>query len=325
MRPSEKYHLINEMLETPDIIRNFNSTLAQDWANKIKKNKKLFITGEGSSRIFPAKNMLDHALKQQIDWHILTHGARQASDYDLSDYILLAASNSGRTREVVDLYKNTPDTLRLAVTANEDTPLEAAADDTRILGCGAEQAVAATKSVIEQALVYHSLLQGAEWTAQDAAADAAKAVLAQDIDEKIIGIMSDADHIYFAGREDGVAEELALKTNEIIRKKSTFLEGTYALHGIEEVMQDNECLALVDPFPAEMAAYERILVQGANVKVIAIAAHDTPFPTIKIPTVDGFNNYLQLMAGWNLLAMTGIEIGVDIDRPARARKVGNSV
>jgi len=33
---------------------------------------------------------------------------------------------------------------------------------------------------------------------------------------------------------NGVAEELALKTNEITRKKSAFLEGTFAVHGIEE-------------------------------------------------------------------------------------------
>ncbi len=325
MRPSEKYHLINEMLETPEIIRNFRPELAQDWANKIKKTKHLFVTGEGSSRIFPAKNMLDHALKQKVEWNILTHGARQAADYDLRKYILLAASNSGQTRELVDLYSSMPDACRFAVTANHKTALEKVADDTRILSCGSEQAVAATKSVVEQALVYQSILQGPEWENQFDAGDAADDVLRQDIPETIINDMARADHIYFAGREDGVAEELTLKTNEIIRKKSSFLEGTYALHGIEEVMEDNELLVLIDPFDAEMAAYERILIKGANIKVIAISSKDTPFPTIQIPEVAGFNNYLQLMAGWNLLVSVGLELAIDIDRPARARKVGNSI
>lgn len=325
MKPSSRFALINEMLETADIIQNFRPELAQDWANKIKASKHLFITGEGSSRIFPAKNLLDHALKQRIDWSILTHGARQAADYDLSAYTLLAASNSGRTREVVDLYNAMPDACRLAVTAGHNSPLEQAADDTRILDCGAEQAVAATKSVVEQALVYQSLLQGAEWENQDLAAQAARSVMAQDMDRAIVDDLANATYVYFAGREDGVAEELTLKTNEIIRKKSSFLEGTYVLHGIEEVMQNHEIVILIDPFDAEIDAYQRILVDGANIKVIAISAEDTPFPTIKIPQVSGFNNYLQLLAGWNLLATTGLALDIDIDRPMRARKVGNEV
>ena len=41
--------------------------------------------------------------------------------------------------------------------------------------------------------------------------------------------------IYFAAITTGW-RELTLKTNEITRKKSDFLEGTYAVHGIEEVM-----------------------------------------------------------------------------------------
>ena len=46
------------------------------------------------------------------------------------------------------------------------------------------------------------------------------------IDPKITDIISRADIIYFAGRNNGVAEELTLKTNEITRKRSEFLEGT---------------------------------------------------------------------------------------------------
>ena len=68
------------------------------------------------------------------------------------------------------------------------------------------------------------------------------------ITEKI----ANAGTIYFAGRNDGVAEELTLKTNEITRKKSDFLEGTYAVHGIEEVMNSDDVVVLINPFKSEL-------------------------------------------------------------------------
>jgi glucosamine--fructose-6-phosphate aminotransferase (isomerizing) len=36
-----------------------------------------------------------------------------------------------------------------------------------------------------------------------------------------------------------------------------------------------------------------------------------------------YDVYLQLTAGWNLLVETGIALGIDLDHPVRARKVGN--
>ena len=36
-------------------------------------------------------------------------------------------------------------------------------------------------------------------------------------------------------------------SNEITRKKSDFLEGTYVVHGIEEVMDKNDIVFVIDP------------------------------------------------------------------------------
>ena len=324
MNRQSKYHLIKEMFETPAVMRRFDPQRTVNWRKKIKKEQKLFITGEGSSRIFPAKNLMDHALKYRTDWQMFTHGARQAADYNLDDYVMLAASNSGKTREVIELYKDVRN-CKFALTAANNSPLQGVSDDTIVLSCGPEQAVAASKSVVEQALVYQSLLNGPEWGNLSDAADAFEKILSAEIDPEIIVRMVHAKHIYFAGREDGVAEELTLKTNEIIRKKSAFLEGTYALHGIEEVINNKHLIVLIDPFYKEIEAYKYILQEKADIPIIAIAAFDTPFPTIKISQVEGFNNYLQLAAGWNLLATTGLEMNIDIDRPERARKVGNSI
>jgi glucosamine--fructose-6-phosphate aminotransferase (isomerizing) len=129
--------------------------------------------------------------------------------------------------------------------------------------------------------------------------------------------------IYFAGYNDGVAEELTLKTNEITRKKSNYLEGTYAVHGIEEVMNPNDVVFAVDPIDEEIEKFQEALVKGVGLKVIAIANRNTPLPTIRVPDAGELTPYIYLCAGWNLLVEIGLSIGINLDKPERARKVGN--
>ena len=71
---------------------------------------------------------------------------------------------------------------------------------------------------------------------QQEAAAKAREVLEAEIDPALVQKIAQAPVVYFAGRNNGVAEEITLKTNEITHKKSDYLEGTYAVHGIEEVM-----------------------------------------------------------------------------------------
>jgi glucosamine--fructose-6-phosphate aminotransferase (isomerizing) len=195
-----------------------------------------------------------------------------------------------------------------------------------VLSCGKEDAVAATKSVIEQGLFYDSLLRkisGEKMDGLEKAAKQAEEALTLKIDPEITNIIRNASIIYFAGRNNGVAEELALKTNEITRKKSAFLEGTFAVHGIEEVMDKNEVLIWIEPFPGELEKFDECLVKGVGMKIIAVSTKKTIFPTIIIPDAGEYAEYVQLTAGWNILVETGISLGINLDKPTRARKVGN--
>jgi glucosamine--fructose-6-phosphate aminotransferase (isomerizing) len=158
---------------------------------------------------------------------------------------------------------------------------------------------------------------------QAEAARKAQEVLQSDLDPAMVRDIAAAPVIYFAGRNNGVAEELTLKTNEITRKKSDYLEGTYAVHGIEEVMDPDDVVIAIDPFPAETAKFKEVLVDGVGMKVIAVAAQDTPFPTIRIPAVEGYDMILQLLAGWNILVHAGVAMGINLDKAQRARKIGN--
>ena len=285
-----QYALVREMMDTIDVVKNFDPTQTKTVAPKIQSVGRLLMTGEGSSRIFPAKNAMRKALRWGMDLQIATDGSRQSAEYNLSKFAVFCASNSGRTKEVVLLAKKLAaegNQHRYGLSANEKTLLEEACAETFVLTCGWEQAVAATKSVIEQALFYESILwnilgQDKAAACKTLAGDIEKA-LTLPIEKSIIDAAVKAPTIYFAGYNDGVAEELTLKTNEITRNKSDFLEGTYAVHGIEEVMDPNDIVFVVDPIDAEIEKFQEVLEKGVGLKVVAIANRKTPFTTIQVP------------------------------------------
>ena len=324
------YNLITEMLDTVDIVKHFDPLKTKNIAGTIKSVGRLLLTGEGSSRIFPAKNTIRKALTLGLNLFVLTEGSRQASQYDLSKYAVFCASNSGKTKEVLLLAKNLAkmgNEKRYALTANQGTLLENICKESFILNCGWEQAVAATKSVVEQALFYESIINhlNREYKEVDYGklGTLIEQTLAMPINRSIIEAAAKAPTIYFAGYNDGVAEELTLKTNEITRKKSDYLEGTYAVHGIEEVMKKDDIVFVIDPIEEEMDKFRQVLVDGVGLKVMAISSKETPFPTIPIPEAGDMSPYLYLCAGWNLLVEIGLALNINLDKPERARKVGN--
>ncbi len=325
------FALVHEMLETPQLVGDFDFQASADAAAAIRQAGRLFLTGEGSSRIFPAKNFMYEALKLGAPLAVATDGARQAHEYDLSEFAVFGASNSGKTKELISLFTRLGDqrhARRFGLTANSPCTLETVSSRCYTLRCGKEDAVAATKSVVEQALFYRSLLAPWEKASPMAAnrqeaARAGRAVLEAELDSALVQKLARAGVVYFAGRNNGVAEELTLKTNEITHKKSDFLEGTYAVHGIEEIMKPDEAILVIDPFPAEAEKFKTTLVDGVGLTVIAVAEQETIFPTIRIPRVEGFQTVLQLLAGWNILVQVGVALGINLDKAQRARKIGN--
>jgi glucosamine--fructose-6-phosphate aminotransferase (isomerizing) len=317
------------MLKTAEIIRAFDANKVRPLAEKLKNKKKFFLTGEGSSRIFPAKRAIYESLCFGSPLSIVTEGATQALEYELGDFAVFGASNSGKTKEVVRLLnrlKAAGHPALYGLTANRGVPVEGLCAEVHVLACGAEKAVAATMSVAEQALFYQSLfafLRGSSLEGLSAAGADVEMALTIPIDPVLIEKISQAGTIYFGGRNNGVAEELALKTNEITRKKSDFLEGTYAVHGIEEVMESRDVLILIDPFEEEEAKIAETIAGCVGMTVIAVASRETSFPTLRIPYGGAFKTYVELAAGWNLLVEIGLALGIDLDKPVRARKVGN--
>jgi len=325
-----KFGLVRDMLATSDIIAKFDCDQAAHTAADIKRVGRLLFTGEGSSRIFPAKHAMRLAGERGWSLPLATEAARQAIDYNLAHWAVFAASNSGKTSEVIKLFQKLADVglaHRYGLTTQANSKLESLSNKTYVLQCGDEGAVAATKSVVAQALFYHAMLEhlaGHHSLARgrETLATQVHQALTLPIDPALVRKIINAPTIYFAGRNDGVAEELTLKTNEITRKKSDYLEGTYGAHGIEEVMDANDVVIWIDPYADYETKFHDVLVKGVGLTIIAIADHPTMFPTIRIPTSDQ-SSYVQLAAGWNLLVEAGVALGYDLDHPVRARKVGN--
>ncbi len=323
-----KFFLIKEMLETGEIVKHLDIKKILSYEKEVKK-ERIFFTGEGSSRIFPAKKIMYEARKKGYTKDFYTDCATQALEYNLLDSTVFVASNSGKTKEdlklIRKLKRQNHDNI-ISIVANSGTPIMNEAHVSYLLTCGKENAVAATKSVIEQTLFYDLLfrkLNNMPLPDLNKLGNLITRVLEMPIPKEIIKTLINSQVIYFAGRNNGVAEELTLKTNEIARKKSDFLEGTYVFHGIEEVMDTEEVVVIIDPFKDEEEVYKKILIDGIGLKVVAISTRNTIFPTIIIPGYGDFTNYIEIAAGWNLLVEVGINIGLDLDKTIRARKVGH--
>lgn len=327
----QPFALIRDMLDTPEIVARFDPDQATDVASEIASVGRLLLTGEGSSRIFPAKNAIAHARRQGWPLELHSEAGRQSKEYDLTNWAVFANSNSGRTAEVIELYHSLRErehSQLFSLTAFADSKLGSLAKRAFVLSCGPEGAVAATKSVIEQALFHRALLEHVAKSPRlgsrlPALSKQFREALTTSIPTELVSKLTNAKTIYWAGRNDGVAEELTLKTNEITRKRSDFLEGTYAVHGIEEVMDPSDVVIWIDPYAGSMTKFEDVLVKGVKLTVIAISSQPTPFPTIRIPDGGDLSGFVQMAAGWNILVETGIALGINLDKPERARKVGN--
>ena len=327
-----QYYLVQEMMGTVPTVAAFDPEASAYVAESLKKTGKIMFSGEGSSRIMPAKNARRKAMTWGLDFNVQNEGSHQAMEYDLSAYTVLLDSNSGRTKETLMLAKKLQAEGHgnaFSLSANPDTPLEQACVKGSVLGCGWEEAVAATKSVVEQGLFCESVMWNAAGKDMKPAlkglSEKVETALTLPVPAEIVEWVKGAHTIYFGGMNDGVAEELTLKTNEITRRKSDFLEGTYAVHGIEEVMQEGDIVFLVNPIESE---YDKFLTvfKGAGVHVVAIDTKPTPFEkTIIVPDAGEMQPYVYLCAGWNILVEVGISDGINLDKPERARKVGNEM
>src|SRR5439155_12931120 len=101
-----RFGLVRDMMAGVDVVANFVADQAKETGRSIAQVGRLLLSGEGSSRIFPAKHAI--ATARRMNWPITLHteSARQAQEYDLSNWPVFAVSNSGKTSEVIKLFQD---------------------------------------------------------------------------------------------------------------------------------------------------------------------------------------------------------------------------
>ncbi len=125
-----KYFLVKEMLEVKRVLAAMDPFRIFEFKKHIK-HKKILLTGEGSSRIFPAKKVIYDARHHNYKETIITEGASQSAEYDLDDYTVFIASNSGKTKEGVQLIETLKKRKHkniIAVVAHKNTEIITNAD-----------------------------------------------------------------------------------------------------------------------------------------------------------------------------------------------------
>ena len=325
-----------EMLEAKKVCANFDLHETSDIAKHIGKRKIIF-TGMGSSLIFPGKQAKNRALKMGIANTVEAYFASDLFQYDdFSDTYIFLCSNSGKTKEVILLldYAQKHGATCIAVTAVADSILAQRAQVKIILHCGFERGVAATKSVVEQALVYDSLIfhlaknQGKEVDFNvlrdelNKTSDIMENNIRAKISDDVLRLLVKEDQYFIVGLDNGVGEEIALKTYEIARKMAIFFADTHIVHGPEESIHSG-CVLIFEPkvFDAYLSDFQTFsdkthcALVGIDRRVL--------IPGLKIGMNETFKNYCLLAGGWGVLKNVAARLGIDIDHPVKASKVGN--
>lgn len=325
-----------EMLETEQVCLNFDFNITKELAEKIG-NSRIIFTGMGSSLIYPGKQAKNRALKLNISNRVEAYFASDLFQYeDFSDTYIFLCSNSGKTKEVILLldYVKSRGAKCVAITAVADSILAQRSDEKIILTCGFEKGVAATKSVVEQALVYDSLIhhlaasQGKEVDFKllkeelIKSANAIKNNINLKIEKSILEKLAGSNNYYIVGLDNGMGEEITLKSYEIARKKALFFPDTHIVHGVEEAIE-GDCAIIFQPseFKDYLSDFQKFS-EKTHCQLIGIDNQNL-LPGVAVEINEKFSSYCLLAAGWGILRNIGNKLKLDIDHPEKASKVGN--
>ena len=329
-------HTEQEMLETEKVCLNFDFSITADIAKKIGESRIIF-TGMGSSLIFPGKHAKNRALKFNISNKVESYFASDLFQYeDFLDTYVFLCSNSGKTKEVILLldYIKSKGAKCIAITAVSDSILAQRSDEKIILTCGFEKGVAATKSVVEQALVYDSLIhhlaknQGKSVDFEILKSELIKTAgniinnINIKVSENLLEILTKSNQYYIVGLDNGTAEEITLKSYEIARKMALFFPDTHIVHGVEEAIEGNCAIIFgTSIFKDYLSDFEKFS-NKTNCQLIEVDNTDK-LNGVKVEVNDTFSNYCLLTAGWGILRNIGNKLNLDMDHPEKASKVGN--
>jgi glucosamine--fructose-6-phosphate aminotransferase (isomerizing) len=260
---------------------------------------------------------------------------------ELGNSLVLALSQSGQTRDVVEYVRRARErgAVTVAITNETGSELAFAAEHVLPLDAGEERSIAATKTYLNQIaalalLAAHAAGRGAEFAAgiRDAADDLERAIPAfEEQIPQIAVAFAFVGRMFVIGRgpEFATAREIALKLLETCRIAAEPLTATALAHGPVAALDALFPVWAIASHDSNLAtvreATERARAAGAAVVATGAAAGAIPGAAYRLPTPEPRNPLLspllsvvpgQLFA-WALARAKGL----DPDRPTGLAKV----
>ncbi len=341
--------IYKEMLEGVLVIKNFKPL--EIWYaldDEIASGKRFIFGGEGSSIAIPGEIAMGLAEKYGIEpSKVISDNCPKIQNLRGGDVVIIS-SNSGETGTALDLARRAQEAgaKTVAVTRNEDSSLVELCDKKIILTCGHEEAVGATKSVVEQILVTEAIvtyIDREEHGDIKALSGPFQENILREIPLSAIRDLAKADRLVIVG-ENGIPEELQLKAGETLGVKTSVVKLTDIMHGIEEAMDKRDCVLVFNPTPETIIKIEEKIVnrESSNplktkIQVIYIIPEGLEV-RVNPERVIHYSSFLKsgsekklleealmhLAIGQNLLARAAYYTGKDCV-PEHARKVGDEV
>ncbi|HVY63154.1 MAG TPA: SIS domain-containing protein, partial [Planctomycetota bacterium] len=270
-----RWALCREMQDAPEIIRRFPElagAFAHVVAEAVRRKRGVVVTGEGSSILFPGRRALAGVRGRRSGLRTFALGCTEAAEFQFDDYAVLAFSNSGKTAELLRLLEQLERARHDAVfvaTCAPGSPVTQGSAVSFVLPIGRDEAFAATRSVIAEALfvdqVFEELIPlGRNAEKLGALADLFAATLAAPVTPASLERLVKARVVYFTGAPQALPE-LALKCNEIARKPAVPLEGALIEHGPRKAVvgpQDAVVPVSGDPYVALAAGWNLLVEAG---------------------------------------------------------------
>jgi glucosamine--fructose-6-phosphate aminotransferase (isomerizing) len=260
---------------------------------------------------------------------------------DLSGSTVVALSQSGRTPDVVEYVERAraAGAFTVAITNDPDSELASRADAVLPLSAGNEQAVAATKTYLNQLaalglLAAHAAGQGRAWGEHLRATADLLGTLIEELEARIPELalpFAFVGRMFVIGRgpEFATAREIALKLLETCRIAAEPLTATDLAHGPIAALDPHFPVWTIashdETLPAVLDAAERVRATGATLVAsgsaatrVAGAEFVVPVPKAPSPLIAPL---LSVVPGQLFAWAVARAKGLDPDRPNGLQKV----
>ena len=256
------------------------------------------------------------------------------ADVDFSGYVVIAASQSGRTPEITSVLERARGSgaRTIAITNDAESPLAAVADAVISLDAGEEKAVPATKTVTAEIAAFAMIAQAIgdvgitdrNWAALPD--EVAEVVAAPEPCRELAAWAAGANHRFATvarGYLYGAAAESALKVEETTSLLSAAFSASDLRHGPIAIASTGiPILAFAHPGPAAADVRDLVLDlrrRGGSVRVVGPVPGSSAEWSTEAP--EALAPVLAVVRGQQLALELARRLGFDPDFPEGLTKV----